>query len=354
MNSDWALFERTSPLVMETLRNAKSCGRMSHAYLVCTSNPEWRIKFPLLIFALMSCENPTPDFSPCGTCPSCRRILDGTFPDMFSLAPISKARKIQIGEDENDPDTMRWFEGLFHLSSMTECGWKFGIVHEAECLTEQAQNAFLKTLEEPPEKCAFVLTSGNPSLLLPTTRSRCQILRLTDSACIYRFPGVEQLPGILTDLLFGERKSLPVAGECASSLLTIANGLSETAEKLVNEKWKPKLDASENLDSTGKKLLEKRVNGEISCEYLRLRDEFLSCLHTFFAQAILFREGVAFELLPNKELFAPPFPLERLKETEIDYLYHILEFAEVLLRAMRTNANDDLAIRAFCLKAVFK
>ena len=111
---------------METLRNARACGRMSHAYLVCTSNPEWRLKFPLLIFALMSCESPNEDFSPCGDCPSCRRILDGTFPDMFSLAPISKARKIQIGEDENDPDTMRWFEGLFHLSSMTECGWKFG------------------------------------------------------------------------------------------------------------------------------------------------------------------------------------------------------------------------------------
>ena len=261
---------------------------------------------------------------------------------------------VSIGEDENDPDTMRWFEGLFHLSSMTECGWKFGIVHEAECLTEQAQNAFLKTLEEPPEKCAFVLTSGNPSLLLPTTRSRCQILRLTDSACVYRFPGLEQLPGVLTKLLFGAKKDLSVAGDCAAALLDIANALSDTAEKTVNEKWKPKLDASENLDSTGKKLLEKRVNGEISCEYLRLRDEFLSCLHTFFAQAILYREGVPFELLPNKELFAPPFPLEKLKEAEIDYLYHILDFAEILLRAMRTNANDDLAIRAFCLKSVFK
>ena len=87
---------------------------------------------------------------------------------------------------------------------------------------------------------------------------------------------------------------------------------------------------------------------------MRLRDEFLSCLHTCFAQAILYREGGPFELLPNKELFAEPFPLEKLKEAEIDYLYHILDFAEILLRAMRTNANDDLAIRAFCLKAVFK
>ena len=176
-----------------------------------------------------------------------------------------------------------------------------------------------------------MLTSGNPSLLLPTTRSRCQILRLTDSSCVYRFPGVEQLPEILTNLLFGAKKNLAVAGDCASSLLNIANALSETAEKIVNEKWKPKLDASENLDSTGKKLLEKRVNGEISCEYLRLRDEFLSCLHTFFAQAILYREGVPLEQLPNKELFAPPFPVEKLNETEIDYLYHILDFADCIL-----------------------
>ena len=273
---------------------------------------------------------------------------------MFSLAPISKARKIQIGEDENDPDTMRWFEGLFHLSSMTDCGWKFGIVHDAECLTEQAQNAFLKTLEEPPEKCAFVLTSGNPSLLLPTTRSRCQIHRLTDGACTYHFPGLEEMPEILTNLLFHAKNDLSVAGECSAGLLKIAEALSDTAEQTVNSKWKAKLDASENLDSTGKKLLEKRVNGEISCEYLRLRDEFLSCLHTFFAQAVLFREGVPMELLPNKELFQPPFPAEKLQETEKDHLYRILEFSENLLRAMRTNANDDLAIRAFCLKAAFK
>ena len=339
---------------METLRNAKSCGRMSHAYLVCSSNAEWRQKFPLLIFAMMSCEKPNQDFSPCGDCPSCKRILDGTFPDLFSLAPISKARKIQIGEDENDPDTMRWFEGLFHLSSMTECGWKFGIVHDAECLTEQAQNAFLKTLEEPPEKCAFVLTSGNPSLLLPTTRSRCQILHLTDTACVYRFPGADSLPGILTKLLFESRNNLAAAGDCAAALLKIADNLSESAEETVNAKWKPKLEASESLDSTGKKLLEKRVNGEISCEYLRLRDEFLSCLHTFFAQIVLIREGIHPERLPNRELLQPPFPMERISELNIDDLYRILEFAETLLRAMKTNANDDLAIRTFCLKAAFK
>ena len=106
--------------------------------------------------------------------------------------------------------------------------------------------------------------------------------------------------------------------------------------------------------AAGKKLLEKRVNGEISCEYLRLREEFLSCLHTFFAQAVLIREGIPLELLPNKELFAPPFPMEKLQETDLDYLYQILDFSETLLRAMRTNANDDLAIRAFCLKAAFK
>ena len=339
---------------METLRNAKACGRMSHAYLLCTSNAEWRNKFPLLIFALMACQTPEKDFSPCGKCASCRKILNGTFPDLFSLSPISKARKIQIGEDENDPDTMRWFEGLFYLSSMTESGWKFGIVHDAECLTEQAQNAFLKTLEEPPEKCAFVLTSGNPSLLLPTTRSRCQILRLTDDACSYSFPGMDEMPDILTELLLHGRNDLSVAGECATRLLKIAEGLSDSAEKMVNEKWKVKLENSENLDSTGKKLLEKRINGEVSCEYLRLRDEFLSALHTFYAQLILVREGVPPEQLPNRELLKKIVSAGEIHHIELETLYKILEFSENLLRAMRTNANDDLAIRAFCLKAAFK
>ena len=174
MSLDWNFFEQRFPLEINALKNARSAGRLAHAFLLCSTSTEYRMDFPPLLAALAACPQPKEDFSPCGVCAVCRELENGTFPDLVTLAPSSVSRIIPVGESEDEPDTMRWFEAQFYLSGMTDCGWKIGIVHEADRLNEQAQNAFLKTLEEPPSYVIFILATTEKQKILPTILSRCQ------------------------------------------------------------------------------------------------------------------------------------------------------------------------------------
>ncbi len=335
---------------MNSLKNAAAAGRIGHSYLLASSNPVFRQDFPLLLACLAACTQPKQDGTPCGgKCPACRQIIGGIYPDMHVLSPTSKSREITIGKDADEPDTLRAFEAVFHLSAVSASGWKIGIIQDADTMNEKAQNAFLKTLEEPPKKCLFVLSTGRPSELLPTIRSRCQILELTDNHCQYDLSRFPALPGILLKLQFFSRDDIAAAEDCARNLSAILESLQSEAEKAVAEKWASRLEAAKNLESAGIKQLEKRIAGEEGCEYLRLREQFISILHTWFAEIALIAGGSPRELLPNpeilEELFSSPVR-PKLKTAEA---FRHLNEAEELLKALRTNVSDELAIRSFCL-----
>ena len=104
----------------------------------------------------------------CGTCPSCARIGRGVHPDVITLSPgESGAIKIEAVRDVIDRAGYRPFEGRRRVV----------IVDEADSLVPAAQNALLKTLEEPPSASIFLLVTASPDALLPTVRSRCPRLR---------------------------------------------------------------------------------------------------------------------------------------------------------------------------------
>jgi DNA polymerase-3 subunit delta' len=104
----------------------------------------------------------------CGTCPSCARIARGVHPDVITLSPgESGAIKIEAVRDVIDRAGYRPFEGRRRVV----------IVDEADALVPAAQNALLKTLEEPPSASIFLLVTASPDALLPTVRSRCPRLR---------------------------------------------------------------------------------------------------------------------------------------------------------------------------------
>ena len=348
---DWQHFETHFPMMMNALRHAKQNGRMAHAYLIVTSNPDYRIAFPLLLSLLAACTSPAPDGSPCMNCETCRQLSSGIYPDAYTLAPTSKAREIVIGKDADDIDTLRWFEGLFHLSSVTASGWKIGTIQEADTMNESAQNAFLKTLEEPPGKCLFILTTGRVSHLLPTIRSRCQMLALTDNKCKYTFPRSADLPGILAGLCDNPERSIMKAEDSARALIDIGDSLYEAAEKEVAARWASRIEAAKNLENAGVKLLEKRIEGETGSEYRRYREQFMSMIHAWFAQRAILASGLESSLLPNPEILDGAATTENTTEEKA---YKALAFAEDLLKAMRTNVNDELAIRTFCLKVTSK
>jgi DNA polymerase-3 subunit delta' len=120
----------------------------------------------------INCLNPVAggDFErdACGACAACRRIERGVHPDVIVLAPGDTGSiKIDPVRDVVDSAGFRPFEARRRVV----------IVDEADALVEAAQNALLKTLEEPPSASVFLLVSSMPDALLPTVRSRCPRLR---------------------------------------------------------------------------------------------------------------------------------------------------------------------------------
>jgi DNA polymerase-3 subunit delta' len=104
----------------------------------------------------------------CGTCASCKRITRGVHADILVLEPgDSGSIKVDQVREAIDRSMYRPFEGRRRVV----------IVDEADALMPEAQNALLKTLEEPPPASVFVLITNRPDVLLPTVRSRCQRLR---------------------------------------------------------------------------------------------------------------------------------------------------------------------------------
>jgi DNA polymerase-3 subunit delta' len=115
----------------------------------------------------LNCPNRTQNDS-CGTCASCTRIARRVHADVLILEPgDTGAIKIDQIRDVIDRTAYRPFEGRRRVV----------VVDDADAVNLEAQNALLKTLEEPPAASTFVLVTSRPDMLLPTVLSRCQRLR---------------------------------------------------------------------------------------------------------------------------------------------------------------------------------
>jgi DNA polymerase-3 subunit delta' len=109
-----------------------------------------------------------PTVDACGVCAACTRIARGVHPDTLVLEPGDNGSiKIDAVREAIERTGYRPFEGRRRIV----------VIGEADALMPAAQNALLKTLEEPPPSSVFVLVTARPDVLLPTVRSRCPQLR---------------------------------------------------------------------------------------------------------------------------------------------------------------------------------
>jgi DNA polymerase-3 subunit delta' len=157
-----------SPQLVSRLAGAVARGRVSHAYLFVGPQGVGK-KFLANSFAkALLCPTPTPGGNACGTCPACNLYERENHPDIVRVTPVGKKT---IGVDEIRALTLS-ARVLPHQSPR-----KIFIIDQAHTQTAAAQNALLKTIEEPDSHGVFLLLAETMGLL-PTVLSRCVLLKL--------------------------------------------------------------------------------------------------------------------------------------------------------------------------------
>ncbi len=125
--------------------------------------------------AALLCRADDPAARPCRVCRACRALEHGNHPDLHRLEPVGAGGAIPIGgRDERGVRDLTADLALLPV----EGGSRIAIVAAADRMTEDAQSAFLKTLEEPPAGAVLILCAADEERLLPTVRSRCVRIRL--------------------------------------------------------------------------------------------------------------------------------------------------------------------------------
>jgi len=230
----------------DALKRAHEAGRLAHAYLVVAPPRGAGTAFARALLMYLFC---AAERKPCGQCRNCERIERKQHPDVSWLEPEKKSRIISVQQVRD------LTQGL--MQTAYEGGWKGGVLLFADRMNEEAANAFLKTLEEPPGRTLLLLVTDHPQGLLPTIRSRCQRIVLAETD--------EEVPawrGDMLDLLRGS------AGAGATDALVLGARMRGMLARLKDELKKAESDAAgdEDVDDdvldarTQAKLLKERTD----------------------------------------------------------------------------------------------
>lgn len=189
--------EHIATVLKKSLRNK----RASHAYMFCGPRGSGKTTTARILAMCMNCEKGMTD-TPCGECDACLDIINNRCIDIVEVDCASKRGVDDIRELQ---------ESVITVPSQVRT--KFYIMDEVHMLTNQAQNSFLKTLEEPPNNVVFILATTEPEKLKDTILSRTQVHQF------YRIPA-KKLAGRLQyiadkeNIILDEDAALAIARSC--------------------------------------------------------------------------------------------------------------------------------------------
>ncbi len=206
---------------IDAFRRAIAGGRLSQGYLLAGPSGIGKHLFAEVLAAGLMCTT-SDSVDPCGTCPSCKQVLANTHPDLLKVACPPDKREIPIellaGSREK-----RGREGLCYELSLKPmvADRRIAIIDDVEKLNTASANTLLKTLEEPPSRAVFFLVVNQVESVLPTIRSRCQLVRF------------QPLPDAdIAELLI--RNQVVESTEEANRIASLAGGSMDAAQQLAD------------------------------------------------------------------------------------------------------------------------
>jgi DNA polymerase-3 subunit delta' len=322
----------------EALKRSALDNRVSHSYLF--SGPDGVGKKLLAVeFAkILNCSNLGRQVTTkkkitneC-ECVSCKKIKKGIHPDVFIIeyGGIKDIKVDQIREEVEERLYFKPFEGRF----------KVAIVDEAHRMNLNAQNAFLKTLEEPPSDSVIILITSQPQALLPTIRSRCQLFEfrpLSQELVVEEIKKRRELS--LDESILVARLSAGSLGKALSLDKELLSDRKEIITKLSN--INPN-SASQVLD-----FVQSMPKGSSSRDVDKLNFVF-DVISLWLRDLILIKIGFSNDFLSNRDLIS--LNLGVADRWSIDHIVDKLKFLEKTWYAVfRGNTNKQIALENLVL-----
>lgn len=257
------------------LLDAFDAGRLAQAYLVECASLDQACALALGIAGRIHCEGEDP---PCGSCSGCRSVERLVHPDLLWVAPEKKSRRISV-------EQVRFVRSRVYKTSYTG-GWKTVVFEAADRLGEGASNAFLKTLEEPPDRTVFLLLTDAVESLLPTIRSRCQRIVLAGEETELPEEWQKEVAGLLMEEAGGSITAALSRGERLAAFLKGIRGTMEKEEK-------QRTAGSENYD-------EARAEARASAKYRRVRTAIVRTIEMWYRDVLILHCGADEGLVWNQ------------------------------------------------------
>lgn len=272
------------------------------------------------------------DKGACGHCRHCKLMMSGNYADIYKLEPASKSRTILV-------DSLRDFQNRFYMKSASGVK-KIGVIVEADRMQVQAQNAFLKTLEEPPPDTFLILLTTRLDGLLNTIRSRCRMVSLAANKIHYDDALKSELIQVLQGL--DGKDGAAKAMEAQAGVQSIFAGLKKKAQAEIEESFV--ISTQEADDPQLRKKFKERQVVLVEGRYKLYREQILSMMEVWISQNYLLASGVKQSCLAHHEIRSNSWAYSA------DEAVLSLDLIEQLKMDLEGNVNEDLAIENFLLQ----
>jgi DNA polymerase III subunit delta' len=329
---------------IQLLQRSLARGRLGHAYLFTGDQLEELELVARTLAKTLNCQQPEETnrmaTDCCDDCLTCRKIDHENHADIHWARPESKSRVITV---EQMRDLMQQIQ-----LKPTEAKYKVTIISGADRLNTQAANAFLKTLEEPPDKCIMILLSTEPSRILETILSRC--LRLT-----FAGDGARPLDAELAEWLgrFGalaanEQKSLLGRYRLLDALLQKLAEIKTRVEESLTAR--SPLERYEELERDLREKWEKELAAGIEAEYRRHRADLLLLVQWWLRDVWLHSLAAGRDLLKFPDMAGAEAVARRINQRQA---LENLQTLDQTQRLLHSNVQEALALEVSLLKLHF-
>lgn len=313
--------------IKEHMRGALETGKISHAYIINGEKYAGK-EFVAKVFAMaLQCEERSKgnlSMVPCQKCHCCKQALSDNQPDIIKVSHEKSPNSISV-DDVRDQ-----ISGNVMIKPYSSAH-KIYIMPEAEKMTLQAQNALLKTLEEPPEYVVILLLTSNVNALLPTILSRCVVLNMK--------PVPDQL---VRKYLMEEMK---VTDYKADVCVAFARGNIGKARSLASS------EEFDNVKKEAMSMLKYIQDMEVSemvagikhiSEYKLNINDYLDIILIWYRDVLLFKATSDI----NRLVFREESSTLRKVASRCSYegIEHVIEALEKAKRRLDANVNADLTL----------